>query len=232
MIETLAPDVFKHAKECAPNECCGLAIVVKGMLIYWPCRNDGRAGEFVISSEDYAAAEDAGEIVGICHSHPFATPEPSQADLVMIERTQLPWLIVSYPTGSHTVTHPSGYVAPLIGRQFVHGVTDCYQIIKDYYQARGVNLPDPVRADDWWHKGQNLYLDNFEDAGFVIINELPKKHDVLLMQVSSKVPNHGAVYIGDGQIIQHCHGRLSSRDVYGGFWRKVTTHVLRHRVFL
>jgi hypothetical protein len=23
-------------------------------------------------------------------------------------------------------------------------------------------------------------------------------------------------------------GRLSSRDVYGGYWQKVTTHALRH----
>ena len=35
--------------------------------------------------------------------------------------------------------------------------------------------------------------------------------------------------VDDNIILHHCHGRLSSRDVYGGYWRKVTTHVLRHR---
>jgi cell wall-associated NlpC family hydrolase len=49
------------------------------------------------------------------------------------------------------------------------------------------------------------------------------------MQVASPVPNHAGVIDADGHLIHHCHGRLSSRDVYGGYWRHVTTHVLRHR---
>jgi cell wall-associated NlpC family hydrolase len=48
------------------------------------------------------------------------------------------------------------------------------------------------------------------------------------MQVASPVPNHAAVYLGDGLILHHLQGRLSSRDVYGGYWQKVTTHALRH----
>jgi cell wall-associated NlpC family hydrolase len=52
--------------------------------------------------------------------------------------------------------------------------------------------------------------------------------DCFLMQVASPVPNHAAVYLGDGLILHHLQGRLSSRDVYGGYWQKVTTHVLRY----
>ena len=49
------------------------------------------------------------------------------------------------------------------------------------------------------------------------------------MQVGSPVINHAAIYIGDGMIIQHCAGRLSSRDVYGGGWRRATRKALRHK---
>ena len=35
-----------------------------------------------------------------------------------------------------------------------------------------------------------------------------------------------AVYLGDGMILHHLYGRLSSRDVWGGYYQHVTTHVL------
>mgnify|MGYP003704446663 CR=1 FL=1 len=80
--------------------------------------------------------------------------------------------------------------------------------------------------------GQNLYLDNFGSAGFEALGSVQSEDmevgDVLLMQVASPVPNHAAIYLGDGLILHHLQGRLSSRDVYGGYWQKITTHTLRH----
>lgn len=227
----LVPAVAAHAAKEAPRECCGLAVVVNGRLRYWPCRNIAGEAEFAIHPEDQAAAEDAGEVVGVCHSHVHLPPAPSEADRVMCETSGLPWLIVSYPTGSHEILMPSGYRAPLIGRPFVHGVLDCYALCRDYYrEALGIVLPDYRREDDWWLKGGNLYLDHFAEAGFVEIdiNDL-RPYDAVLMQVASPVPNHAGVIDADGHLLHHCHGRLSSRDVYGGYWRKVTTHALRHR---
>lgn len=231
----LVPDLLVHARECAPAECCGLAVVIKGRLRYFPCKNiAGGADQFHIRPEDYADAEDLGEIVGICHSHVYVAPQPSEADLVMCEAHGLPWLIVNFPTGNFHQFAPTGYKAPLVGRQYHHGVLDCYQIIKDYYaQELGIEIPHFERQDQWWINGQNLYLEGFEKAGFVQMGDGDyrdiRKHDVLLIQVASPVPNHGAIYLGDGVILQHVANRLSSRDVYGGYWAKHTTHVLRHR---
>ena len=42
-------------------------------------------------------------------------------------------------------------------------------------------------------------------------------------------PNHAGVYLGDGLIGHHLYGRLSSKDVYGQFYRERTTHIMRHR---
>lgn len=231
----LAPAVFEHAQREQPRECCGLAVIVKGRLRYWPCRNISVANlQFEIDPNDYADAEDAGEIVGVCHSHIYEAPLPSEADRVMCERTAVPWLIVNYPTGKHHQHNPQGYSAPLVGRTYTHGVLDCYELVVDYYrQELAITLPQFVRNDGWWENGQNLYLENFGKAGFTCVGLAEhtdiRQHDVLLMRVASPVPNHAAIYLGENVILQHVYGRLSSRDVYGGYWLKNTTHVLRHQ---
>lgn len=234
-LETLVEAVRKHAKQEAPRECCGLAVIIKGKLRYRPCRNvSTHNDQFEIDPLEYAAIEDAGEVVGICHSHVFVAPEPSDADLAMCEHSDLPWLIVNHPLGTFKQIQPTGYEVPLVGRQYSHGVLDCYQIVVDHYRRNlNIELPHFRREDKWWERGENLYLENFAAAGFVKVGDGDhddiRPHDGLLMQVASDVPNHAAVYLGDGLILQHVYGRLSSRDVYGGYWRKNTTHVLRHK---
>lgn len=225
-----------HALEEYPRESCGVVIVLRGRRRYIPCRNiaENPAQQFTIHPEDFADAEDVGEIVEIVHSHVDTPPTPSQADLLGCEATQLPWIIVNGKTGASFRFEPSGYTAPLIGREFSHGILDCYTLIKDYYAKElGIILKDYDRSWEWWNNGGNLYLDNFTNEGFVTIPEQDiEKHDVVLLQVRSHVPNHGGVYLGDNVILHHPMGRLSGRDVYGGYWKKHTTHVIRHKDFL
>ena len=222
---------LEHAHETYPREACGLLIVRKGREIYIRCRNIGvGTDQFVIHPEDYAAAESEGEIVGVVHSHPGFASEPSQADKVACEASGLPWHIVGIPSGEWTRIEPSGYVAPLVGRQWSHGVLDCYALVCDWFhRERGITLPDFDRFDEWWKRGKNLYVENFTNAGFTDIDfKYLQEGDCFLMQVASPVPNHAAVYLGDGLILHHLQGRLSSRDVYGGYWQKITTHILRY----
>lgn len=221
--------VRAHAEAESPRECCGLVVIRKGRRIYYPCKNLAEAqSNFIIDPVDYATAEDMGAIEMIVHSHPYMAPTPSQADLVGIEQTQLPWLIVNWPVGHYTVTEPSGYVAPLIGRVFTPGILDCLTLIQDYYKQFGIEMPNYPREERWWEKGQNLYLGLYKECGFEMVSDM-REHDVLLMQVASQVPNHAAVLLNDGNILHHQMGRLSSKDVYGGWYRLITTHILRHR---
>ncbi len=239
-LTVLAADVLDHAALCAPRECCGLAIERDGQLSYVPARNRAPAqSEFEIDPADWAAAEDLGTVVGICHSHVGLPPTPSMADHVMCRRTGMPWLIVSWPTRAVHVLRPNDALpAPLVGRPFVHGVLDCYSLIRDYYQQMGHLLPDFERTFEWWLNGGDLYRDGISPAGFVRVfgSEFDlaalKPHDVLLMQVASPVPNHGAIYLGDGRILHHVQGQLSREAPYGGYWRRATTQVIRHRACL
>jgi len=220
-----------QAKAEDPRECCGLVIIKNGKQLYIPCKNLARGTDnFILDPQDYEKADIAGEIVAVIHSHPNMSAKPSQADLVACEASGLPWFIMGYPSEQWEYIEPSGYIAPLVGRQWSHGVLDCYSIIKDWYlQEKNIELLNFERSDEWWKIGENLYLDNFEKAGFrkIIIEEL-HAGDVILMCINSTVPNHGAIYLGDEQILHHVQGRLSTRDVYGGFWLKNTYGYLRY----
>jgi cell wall-associated NlpC family hydrolase len=52
--------------------------------------------------------------------------------------------------------------------------------------------------------------------------------DLLFMHLEANLPNHAAIYVGEQQILQHIQGRLSSRDVLGGYYVKNTAMVARH----
>ena len=226
---TIQSDILEHAKQCYPLESCGLIVIVKGRKRYKPCRNIATGMQFAIHPEDYADAEDSGIIDTVVHSHPNLSPLPSPADLIGCEQSGLKWLIVSCPNGNTHEFKPTGYLLPLFGRSFEHGTIDCYTFIRDYYkQELSIEIPDYQRQHEWWLKSENLYLDNFKAAGFRQIDEL-QQHDVILMTVGGQVPNHGAIYLGDNKIGHHQVGRLSSKDVYGGWYAKITTHIVRHK---
>ncbi|MGY4848624.1 NlpC/P60 family protein, partial [Pasteurella multocida] len=120
-------------------------------------------------------------------------------------------------------------IPDLYGRKFIHGMTDCYGFVRDWYQQElGIELPNYNRVDGWWNEGENLYVDNFENAGFYQVDDL-QVGDMIVMQINATVPNHAGVYLGDGLIGHHLYGRFSSKDVYGQFYRDRTTHIMRHK---
>ncbi|WP_321866765.1 C40 family peptidase [Paraburkholderia tropica] len=245
MNETTKAAIAAHAIAEYPRECVGLVVLVQGSETYMPCANWAAtpSEQFVLAAKDYASAEDAGEIVALVHSHPGAAATPSAADKAVCEVSGIPvWVIVSVGVqgdGSIGVEDwfefgPSNFIAPLIGRQFVHGVHDCYAIVRDWYRLeRGVVLPDFERRDAWWDDGaSSLYLNNYRRAGFVDVGQgaVIEVGDVLLMQIRSKnnVPNHAGIYIGNGQFLHHMYGRLSGRAVWGGMWAQCLRTVLRY----
>lgn len=122
-------------------------------------------------------------------------------------------------------------IQPLVGRVYQHGITDCYSLIRDYYRnEKNTTIPDYPRNDNWWYHGQNLYLDNFESAGFKVIDaKNVKVGDVFLAQVKSDVPNYGGIcYSDNGLILHHLRNRLSVIEpVYR--WQKYIRYWLRFK---
>ena len=237
IFDALLPDIMAHAQQEQPRECCGLIIRAKRKLSYHPCHNIATEIEhFVIDPQDYAQAEDTGQIMAVVHSHVYLPAQASAADLAGIEKSKLPWLIVNWPTGAWTLSEPKGMdvTAPLEGREFVHGVHDCYSIVRDYYHALGIKLHDYSRQGQWWLQGQALYRDNFAAEGFKEVPvETMQEHDVLLMRVRSpEVENHAAIYLGGNVILHHLMNALSCKVHFEAYWQRHTTAVLRHQEFM
>ncbi len=248
-VPTLTDDVKaqirQHATDTYPEECCGLVLQNGPEQHYRRCRNVAvnPTQDFDMFPLDFVEAEDEvgfEGIVAVVHSHPDAQPYPSERDTAFCNRSGKPWFIVSCMEGvaqefiygfMPNVRRPA-----LIGRPFVHGALDCYQIIVDYYLERfQVQLTPYRREDNWWEtqgdERVSLYEDNFEREGFT--QEVPvtdlQPGDMIVMQVRADRPNHAAVYDGDGYVIHHLYGRLSERVLYNRAMQASTRYIRRHR---
>ncbi|MDD9095453.1 C40 family peptidase [Escherichia coli] len=221
--------ILAHARRCAPAESCGFVVRAPEEERYFPCVNiSGEPEEyFRMAPEDWLQAEMQGEIVALVHSHPGGLPWLSEADRRLQVQSDLPWWLVC-----RGAIHKFRCVPHLTGRRFEHGVTDCYTLFRDAYHLAGIEMPDFHRGDDWWRNGQNLYLDNLEATGlYQVALSSAQPGDVLLCCFGSSVPNHAAIYCGDGELLHHIPEQLSKRERYTDKWQRRTHSLWRHRAW-
>ncbi|WP_038910950.1 C40 family peptidase [Dickeya dadantii] len=207
------------------REVCGL-VVNDDQLV--KCRNihSNPAERFRISDDDWLKAEAAGEITAVFHSHPGNSLALSGADRQMQITTALPWWLVSCG-----VLRKFCPVPHLLGRQFEHGVTDCYTLFRDAYHLCGIDLPDFERVNGWWVRGENLYLKNLTANGFrTIARQDIQPGDVIIRRPFPEAdPCHAMIYLGGGQVLHHdCAGRLSRREPYRPAYVQQTHSIWRH----
>jgi proteasome lid subunit RPN8/RPN11 len=244
-----------HALATYPDECVGLIVETGLGRVVFCCRNIAPAPRhaFALHPHDYGAACESGKIVALYHSHCEEAPIPSQFDRTLAEKQKIVVVICGISKrgedmiASWDIYNPSGWHAPLEGREFLMGVQDCQTLLQDYYQKElRIELPDiPRPAGKWWmHKrdaqgnitecAQDLYREHLPKAGFVPVEKL-QTHDLILMQIRAHVPNHCGIYLGDGMMLHHPEGELSGRHPYihrQGFFAKRTIGYWRHNTLV
>ena len=220
-----------HAEEESPNEACGL--VIRGAYQRMANIHHEPNNAFEMPPRDLLAALQAGGCEAVVHSHVGLPPNPSQPDRTSCEQSNLPWLIVSVPTRTWSVLEPSGFRAPLEGRQFAWGVHDCYALIRDgLNEYAGVVLPDVERQWEFWIAGgEDVVSKLYPQLGFVLMPQgTPLQQcDLMVMRVRAHVPNHLGLFIWPDKVLHQMSGRLSVIESYGGVWQQLTEMHLRHR---
>lgn len=233
----------EHAREEFPKEACG--VIVAGT--YYPCRNiaEDPISDFAIHPQDLAGALTNGKLEMIVHSHPNGPIGPSRADMEGQIKSGVAWAIIV--VDEDRVSEPLVWgadtpIAPLIGRSFIHGIHDCYSLIRDTYRlgregcaAQEVDWPfDPIvlpmgeRDDCWWDNGDDLYVENFGPAGFKVIDFTEAQPgDVFLCKIRSDKLNHGGLLLPNSLVMHHLPNRLSRREP-AGLWARQADLWLRY----
>jgi proteasome lid subunit RPN8/RPN11 len=230
-----------HALAEFPKESCGL--IVDGL--YEPCVNiaSDPLNDFAIAGFAQVLITSSGrEIEAIVHSHPNGQRYPSNVDMRGQISSAKPWVIIATDGAdcyTPTIWGDQLPIPELIGRPFMHGVTDCFSLIRDAFRLGKPGLAlidckewpfDPVvfddvpRSDGWWDEKDgeqlDLYADGMKLNGFKPISrDEVRAGDGFLMAIKSKTLNHAGLYLGDNLILHHLPGRLSRREP-AGLWAR------------
>lgn len=231
MLSKIDKEILSYLLNKYPEEGCGILLNNKGKLEWVPCENvaEDKKSSFVLESSTYIKAHLKGTIQAIVHSHIDSSPELSEADKKASEFLRIPYIVYSIPEGKTVQYIPDSFdVNNLYGRDYEFGVRDCYTLARDYYlKEQNIVLPILDFKDNWWEEGLNYFDDHFQEFGFKEVTR-PEKHDAVLFSVRSQIPNHCAIYLGEGVILHHAENRLSCKESLYPFWAKHITRYLRY----
>lgn len=231
----ITPEVEQQIIELAASsehEICGY-IDAAGLFVEVENVADDPAQEFSFPLDVLPQGAKA-----VIHSHINGAHWPSATDMQHQISSGLPWGIAAVsPLHRELFFFGDGIESPaLIGRQFRHGVTDCYSLVRDFYkQVANITLPEFPREWEWWTNGDHLYEEGFPQAGFTPVAKTEvKPGDVVFFNIHSRTPNHAGVYLGDGLLLHHVASkqgfdptRLSIREPVGR-WSNLISKVIRH----
>lgn len=224
----------QHALNRFPGPSMGLIIQDR----YLPCEV-----ETIESLIMMARDRDADAIV---YSKPNGGAFPDEREMLLQVEAKIPFGVIGGDQKSMDVPFFWGdqaEVAPILGRPFIHGILDCYSLVRDVFRLgydgmaeqgikwplKPVTLPDVARSDGWWNDGKNLYEDWLKPAGFVEITAATAKAgDGFLMKIRSDRLNHAGVLISDNEILHHLPTRLSRREI-GGLWFRQVDKWVRYQ---
>lgn len=227
--------ISEYILEQFPNEACG---ILNENNEFIPLRNISPDPEHKFQFDPLEYLQH--NVTAVIHSHTFKPNKkfhemidprwPSFPDMVnWIAQVNIPWHI--YACNGIEVSNPlildDLHIPPLLDRTFVHGYTDCYGAVRDWYRLhRGIFLKNYPRDWRWWKKGQDLYTENLADSGFVEITEREADvGDAVLMMYEADVINHAGVICGNNQLYHHRIGFKAGIEPLNKYYDSIVKYV-------
>jgi len=228
--KNIVEDIKKHAEKIYPEESCGL--VVNNEYVSTKNIHEDPKNHFRIDIKEYSQFLQNSSLQAIVHSHTNGRDFPSKNDMIGQMRMAIPWGIVLATI--HGIHDPFWFgdqvpVPNLLGREFRHGVTDCYALVRDWYKEnKNIILPNLARDWEWWNTKENILINHFKEFGFVEISKSELEWgDCVMGKIGSNVTNHCGVYLGNNELLHHLPKRLSRRDMLSP-WTRIITHYCRY----
>lgn len=227
----LLSSINEHMLKCYPEE--GVGYVTDG--IFYPVQNlaKDKVNTFACVFKEEADIWVHSHTVGHTVASPDYDPRsPSYEDLLGQKATGKEWALIV--TDGVTCNPPLYWGnprnrPPLIGRDFIFNIQDCFSLAQDYYfQEHGIILDTVPRTPFWNEEGENHIIENFERLGFeqVPLNKV-QVGDALIYQVRSQVPNHIGIYYQPDKVLSHWYNRVSQVEDYG-LWARYIVLALRY----
>ena len=221
--------IKSHAKREAPKECCGF--ILSNGEVYEARNVSNDKNKFSISAKDYVSADGVSEIEAVYHSHPETEMGFSEYDKFNSINHEIIYVLYSMKDNSFTQFDPSlTTFNKYIGREFEIGKTDCFALIKDFYEFElNIKLNEHHRDEKYKQYLGKLFDVNFNSEGFGVVNE-PQKYDcILFKERGGKFSNHIALYLGDDLILHQPQKSYSRVEEYTGKHKKLTNYIIRHK---
>ena len=126
---------------------------------------------------------------------------------------------------------PTGYKAPIVGREWAWGVSDCWSLVRDWYKEElKIELRDwdrPTTLEDF--NKDPMFERCAWRTGFRELrpDEKLENGDLLFMSIFTNNLNHVAIFL-NGDVLHHLTDRLSCIEPYSEWLLKCTGKRLRY----
>lgn len=243
-----------HARSVYPEEMCGFVVsdefipvknIAKDPSEHKEENCDCRLCTFKMKKSD--VSKHLKECDVVMHSHPGGPVWPSQADMESQATSGKPWGIIALDEdrlGEPELFGDELDPEPLVGREFMHGVRDCYSVIRDAYRMGKdrlkeegitsqwpfdpITLRDVPRNDAWWETSDDFYgLLPFQYGWKEIKMHEAISGDTFLCKIRSDKFNHAGLLVANDLILHHLPGRMSRREP-AGLWARQAGRWLRY----
>lgn len=221
----------EYAKE-RPKECCGLIVSNKGVLTCVPAKNDSLEKDFFrVNPRDYLQASNLGEIVAVYHSHTNGNQNFSEFDKFNSISHNITYVMYCPENNTLLQFSPSySEFNTYVGRKFEIGESDCYSLVRSFYEAElKVSLGHYYRDQNWRSYLSDLFEKHFEDEGFYEVSSLNKYDCVLFSNGKNKPCSHISLYLGNGMILHQPEKSYSRIESLTGRHLQLIKKVIRHK---